>query len=86
MVTYDAGIREKGWGRDPLSIRSAMEALQYPYCMHYVKAQEQFDEESFEKAGLHVIDKLDAAALVGESPAGSPFDAKLAWYLLRLDT
>ncbi len=86
MVTYDEEIREKGWGRDPLSIRGAMEALHYSYCMHYVRSPEQFDKESFGNVSLFVVNKLDAATLVGGSPPGSPFDPQLTWYLLRLDT
>jgi hypothetical protein len=85
MVTYDAETREKCWGRDPSSMRGAMNAIQTRYCMHYVKAQEAFDTDAFEKAGLRVVNTLDAAALVGESPAGSPFNAGLRWYLLLLE-
>jgi hypothetical protein len=85
MVTYDAEIRAKCWGRDPMAVRGAMETLQARYCLRYLKGQEEFDEPAFANAGLQVIGTLRAAALMGEAQDGLPFDRDLSWQLLKMD-
>ncbi len=83
MVTFDAQIRERCWGREPEAILAAMRVLQTRYCLHYVPDGERFDEAGFVAAGLRVAATLEADALVNGCPPGSPFAPGLRWHLLE---